>query len=131
MIAETNLEAQPTLTLEAVVAHGSVRWALAGAEAVVQVPALAATYVLDPTAAMLWQCLDGVSPLGALFADIAHAFGVPAQQVAADCLPVMGSWLHAHIAVLAGAAAPGGDTFPLDPDSSGRTWRRLVDPPNT
>ena len=127
----TETHSEPQLTLDAVVARGAVQWALAGAEAVVQVPALAATHVLDPTSAVLWQCLDGVSPLGAVFADIADAFGVPAQQVAADCLPVMGSWLHAHIAVLAGAAAPGGDTFPLDPDSSGRTWRRLVDPPNT
>ena len=129
MTAETHSESQ--LMLDSVVARGSVRWALAGAEAVVQVPALAVTYVLDPTAAMLWQCLDGISPLGAVFADIADAFGVPGQQVAADCLPVIDSWLHARVAVLAVPAASAGDAVTLDAGTSGRTWRRLVDPPNT
>lgn len=121
------------VTVDSVVGHGVVQWALAGAEVVVRVPALAATHVLDPTSAVLWQCLDGVSPLSAVFDDIAEAFGVAAEQVAADCLPVIGSWLHASIASMVqggvdGAAA----SWPVvEPSTAGRTWRRLVDPPNT
>ena len=129
MTAETHFE--PRLTLDAVVGRGDVHWALAGAEAVVQVPALAATHVLDPTSALLWQCLDGVSPLGLVFADIADAFGVPAQQIAADCLPVIGTWLYSQLVVLAGPPAPVAVEPAPDPAFGGRTWRRLVDPPNT
>ena len=97
-------------------------------------PALAATHVLDPMSAVLWQCLDGISPLTVVFDDIATAFGVSPQQVAADCLPVVDSWLLAAIATDAALAAP--QPFvdvPVAsaPPTSGRTWRRLVDPPNS
>ena len=124
------------VTVDSVVGHGVVQWAVAGAEVVVRVPAVAATHVLDPTSAVLWQCLDGVSPLGVVFDDIAEAFGVSPQQVAADCLPVIGSWLHASIASIASIADHAADGAaaswpPMVPAPSGRTWRRLVDPPNT
>ena len=118
-------------TLDSVVTHGEVQWAPAGGEVVVRVPSLAATHVLDPTSAVLWQCLDGISPLAVVFDDIADAFGASPQQVAADCLPVIGSWLHASIAVIAAARPPDDSPTPAAPSTGGRTWRRLVDPPNT
>lgn len=114
-----------------VLQHGAVRWALAGTEAVVHMPALGATHVLDRSAAMLWQCLDGVSPLEEIFADMAAVFGVDRSVVEHDCLPVVRSWFLAGIVVVPGSAAP----IDLRPspaaDSEGRTWRRLVDPPST
>ncbi|MDO8362942.1 MAG: PqqD family protein [Actinomycetota bacterium] len=119
--------------------HATAQWALAGAEAVVHVPAFAATHVLDATATVLWQCLDGESPLQLVFADIAAAFDVPLQRVASDCLPVLGTWLQAGLAVQVPAAPPMVTPTPVPtltpvpkpPSGSGRAWRRLVDPPNT
>ncbi|MEQ1701407.1 MAG: PqqD family protein [Ilumatobacteraceae bacterium] len=120
--------AGPTVT--AVLQHGAVRWALAGNEVVVHVPALAATHVLDPTAAMLWQCLDGVSPMDEIFADMAEAFGVAPEVVEGDCLPVVRSWFQAGIAVVPGSTVPA-DERAVGGGNSGRVWRRLVDPPST
>ncbi len=111
-------------SLPAVVGRGEVAWAVAGAELVVH--SAGVTHVLDPTAAVLWQCLDGVSSLHDVFIDIADVFVVPLDQVAADCLPAIESWIASGIAV--------DTTQPASqPDKAehGRTWRRLVDPPST
>ena len=40
------------VTVDSVVGHGVVQWALAETEVVVRVPAVAATHVLDPTSAV-------------------------------------------------------------------------------
>jgi hypothetical protein len=118
-------------TPASVVAHGPVIWAMAG-------QMHAAHHVLDPAAAILWQCLDGATPLSVIFADIAQAFGAPEQQVAADCLPVVHSWLLAGIVLQvpahAGAATPAPVPEPAPVPAEGelaRTWRRLVDPPSS
>lgn len=117
-------------TAATVLQHGAVRWALAGGEAVVHVPALSATHVLDPTAAMLWQCLDGVSTMGEIFGDMAEVFGVTPDVIERDCLPVVRSWFQAGIAVVPGSTAPSIE-LPVTGTNAGRTWRRLVDPPST
>ena len=113
------------VSLATVVAHNEVAWASAGSELVVQTSV--ATHVLDPTAAVLWQCLDGVSPLRDVFVDIADVFQVPVDEVAADCVPAIESWLATGIAVDRSLTTHGTD----DGFSHGRSWRRLVDPPNT
>ena len=121
--------------LDDVVALGPVHWAAAGAEVVVQLPAVAAAHVLDPAAAVLWQCLDGVSPLRAVFGDMAEAYGVAPSVIAADCLPVVASWLQAGIATVGSPPVAAPPPEPVAPpaaaSASGRTWRRLVDPPST
>lgn len=114
-----------------VLEHGAVRWVMAGAEAVVQVPALGATHVLDPAGAVLWQCLDGVSPLSEIFADMADVFGVAPSVVEGDCLPVVRSWFDAGIAVVPGSHAPAAPSPTSAAPAAGRSWRRLVDPPST
>ena len=111
-------------SLDAVVARREVAWAVAGAEVVVH--AGNATHVLDPTSAVLWQCLDGVSSLQEVFADIADVFALSIDRVAADCMPALESWLAAGIAV--DASQP---PHTAGEGEHGRTWRRLVDPPNT
>jgi len=102
-----------------------VAWALAGDQLVVHLAG--ATHVLDPTAAVLWQCMDGAGSLHEVFTDIADAFAIPLDQVAADCMPAIGSWLATGIVVDASQLNP----HPDDVGEHGRTWRRLVDPPNT
>lgn len=113
----------------AVVARADVAWAVAGNEAVVRVPATGSTHALDPSAALLWQCLDGTSPLRLVFADLAEAFGADPTLVAADCLPVLASWIDAGIAIE--VADPTAAPAPLPAEPVLRTWRRLVDPPNS
>jgi len=109
----------------AVVGRADVAWAVAGDQLVIH--ASGSTHVLDPTAAVLWQCLDGVSSLHEVFADIADVVAIPLDQVAADCMPAIESWLATGIAVDTPQSRPQLD----DAGEHGRTWRRLVDPPNT
>ena len=109
--------------IDAVVAQGDVAWVPVDREVVVWHPAAGASFVLDPTAALLWQCLDGESALGDVLADIADVVGAPLADVTADCLPVVESWLTAGIA-MAGPPLPAPESPTL------RTWRRLVAPPN-
>jgi len=143
MTAETDIAAPLVAGEGSVLVPGDVRWALAGAEVVVHAPALGSTHVLDAVASLVWQCLDGESALREVFCDLGDAFGVAPAQVAADCLPVVESWLNAGIVVAASsavlaerrAAAPLA-VAPLAaaPESTappGRTWRRLVDPPSS
>lgn len=113
--------------MDRTVARGDVAWAVAGDELVVQTAA--ATHVLDPTSAVLWQCLDGVSTLREVFTDIADVFAIPVDHVAADCLPAIDSWLATGIAVDTSALAE--VQPPNVAGEHGRTWRRLMNPPNT
>ncbi len=110
---------------EEVLAHGPVQWASAGTEIVLHVPVLGATAVLDPTSALLWQCLDGVTPLAELFADLADAFEVPTEQVAADCLPAVQSWLASGAVQRVSSASVADGTDAVDRP------RYLVHPPDT
>jgi hypothetical protein len=107
-----------------VVSRAEVAWVPVGAEVVVRVPATGALHVLDPAGALLWQCLDGESSLQLVFADLADAFQVAPEVIAADCLPAVRSWLQAGIAVVSSAR-------PAQRPPVLQTWRRLVDPPNT
>ena len=111
------------LTQDSVVTHGEVAWVAIDREAVVHHPAGSTAYVLDPMAAVLWQCLDGESTLADVLADIAEVVGVSLADGTEGCLPVVTSWVEAGIAMI----VPG--PVPTDPPAL-RTWRRLVDPPN-
>lgn len=87
---------------------------------------------LDPVSSVLWRCLDGVSALGDVFADIADAFGVPTHRATSELTPVVESWWAEGLVDLSSTSASSG----ADVDTSasahelGRRWRRLVDPPN-
>ena len=112
-----------------VLQHGDVAWALAGTEAVVFHPALRAAHVLDPTATLLWQCLDGKSPLAEIFADLADAFSVPPARVEADCLPVIEAWQSTWM-VVPPADVIGREAAPAVPRSPSPP-RFLLPPPDT
>lgn len=51
------------------------------------------SFVLNPTSAIAWRCLDGESQVGEILADIADAFGVSTEQVEHDFLPILAAWL--------------------------------------
>lgn len=56
------------------------------------------SFVLNPTSAIAWRCLDGENPVGEILADIADAFGVPAEQVEHDFLPILAAWMLDNLA---------------------------------
>lgn len=64
-----------------------------GDEVVVYRVAPPDSFVLNPTAGLLWQCLDGKSPLGDILDDLAAAFGVDRAEVEKGCLPIVATWL--------------------------------------
>lgn len=68
-----------------------------GDEVVLYRVADAASLVLNSTAGLLWQCLDGTSRLEDILDDLAEAFGADRAVVEAECLPVMSTWLAEHL----------------------------------
>jgi hypothetical protein len=70
-----------------------VAWVAIGDEIVLYRAADAASLVLNSTAGLLWQCLDGSSRLTEIFADLADAFGADRAEVEKDCVPVLSRWL--------------------------------------
>ena len=64
-----------------------------GDEVVVYRVAGAASLVLSNTAALLWQCLDGASPLSEIFDDFAEVFRADWADIERDCLPALTLWL--------------------------------------
>jgi hypothetical protein len=62
------------------------------------------SFVLNTVAGLLWQCLDGSSPLADIFDDLADAFGTERSNVETDCVPVVRTWLaHRLVEEVSGA----------------------------
>jgi hypothetical protein len=74
-----------------------VAWVAIADEIVLYRAADAASLVLNSTAGLLWQCLDGRSRLADIFDDLADAFRADRAAVETDCLPVMSRWLAEHL----------------------------------
>src|SRR5688500_9887384 len=83
-------EVDPAAVLGSVV---GVAWVTIGDEVVIYRVADSASLVLNSTAGLLWQCLDGATPLAEIFDDLADAFGADRAEVEKDCLPVLSRWL--------------------------------------
>lgn len=49
-------------------------------------------HAFNRTASLLWQCLDGESPLAEIIEDLADAFGAPLGAVTGDVLDAAGGW---------------------------------------
>ena len=110
-----------------VYAHSAeIAWGDVGDELVVYHPGRATSHVLDNVAALLWQCIDGVSALQDIFSDIADAFAQPLDAIVSDLATVVAEWKRdALIATAIGATAEPGTRAVVVPG-----WRHLVDPPN-
>lgn len=74
-----------------------VAWVTAGDEVVVYRVASGASLVLNATGGLLWQCLDGSSPLGDIFDDLAVAFRADRAAVEQDCIPILNRWLSEQL----------------------------------
>jgi|SRR5579884_780170 len=74
-----------------------VAWVAIGDEVVVYRVDGAASLVLNSTAGLLWQCLDGTSHLADIFDDIAAAFGANRTEVEKDCVPMVSAWLAENL----------------------------------
>jgi hypothetical protein len=70
-----------------------VAWVAIGDEVVVYRVDGAASLVLNSTAGLLWQCLDGASSLADIVDDLADAFGANRAEVEKDCVPMVSTWL--------------------------------------
>jgi hypothetical protein len=70
-----------------------VAWVTIGDEIVVYRTAPPDSFVLNATAGLLWQCLDGASRLTDILDDLAEAFRADRASVENDCLPVVNTWL--------------------------------------
>jgi hypothetical protein len=68
-----------------------------GDEVVVYRVAPPDSFVLNATAGLLWQCLDGKSRLGDIFDDLAAGFAVDRSHVEVDCVPIVATWLAHHL----------------------------------
>jgi len=53
-------------------------------EAVLYVPSTNSMHILNPTAALIWACIDGTSAIAAVASDISEAFNVDAQRIRDD-----------------------------------------------
>ena len=74
-----------------------VAWVAIGDEIVVYRVAPPDSYVLNPIAGLLWQCLDGTSPLTDILDDLSAAFEADRAEVERDCVPVVTTWLAHHL----------------------------------
>ena len=79
-------------------------------EAIVVDETRGALHLLNSTGALVWRCLDGVSSLDEICADIAEVLGMPLATVEADVD------LLAQRLLDEGVAATPGDARPLQPE---------------
>lgn len=107
-----------------------IQWTEVAPETVLWNQQSRVSQVLDPIAALLWQCFDGTGSFAEISADLAAAFGRPVEEVSSDFGPAVSVWLRDGF--LADANQAGERSSFADDvegiESSG--WRYLADPPN-
>lgn len=67
-------------------------WLAVENEVVIYTADTSMTYLLNPTASLLWQCLDGESTTDEILRDLADAFGIDAQRAFEEFAPVVKQW---------------------------------------
>ena len=84
-------------TARVIAPAAGVVWVPIGDEVVLYRVVGAASLVLNSTAGLLWQCLDGTSPLVEILDDLAATFAADREEIEKDCLPVVSRWLAEHL----------------------------------
>lgn len=82
-------------------------------ETVVLEEATGELHLLNATASLVWQCIDGESTLGAIAADLADVTGAPAERVTDDILALVRSLADKGLLtgpILDGVTAPAANT---------------------
>src|SRR5437660_11145906 len=74
-----------------------VAWVAIGDEIVLYRASDAASLVLNSTAGLLWQCLDGTSRLADIVDDLAQTFGANRIEVEKDWVPMVSTWLSENL----------------------------------
>jgi hypothetical protein len=93
-----NLDRLPDVDPAAVYGpRAGVVWVAIKDEVVVYRVADAASLVLNSTAGLLWQCLDGASRFTEILDDLADVFGVERVEVEKECVAVASTWLAEHL----------------------------------
>lgn len=69
-----------------------VAWHDLAGELVIARGSVHAAHVLNHTAGLLWQCMDGEGTVREIFADLASAFAVEVQTVEHDFVPLISDW---------------------------------------
>jgi hypothetical protein len=118
--AETVVRVGP----DAVLRRTAASWALVDGRVVARSAGTSLAVALDPVSSVVWRCLDGVSTLAEVVADVAEAFAVPAEHAIDELVPVVESW---RAEGLVADSVSGADERERE---HGRRWRRLLDPPN-
>ncbi len=98
-------------------ARPDVAWVELDGQVVAFDPAHMTSYVLNATAGLIWQLLDGSDTVETLSADLAEAFGADLEQIRSDVLTTVRRFGdQGLLAGVAGAAAP--DSADSDDDRS-------------
>lgn len=113
-------------------------WVRVGQEIVVHAAETETSCILDPVAALVWECLDGEAALGEILDDVADVYGVARERVADDFRSVVGTWVAEGIAVdrrrgaLPRPSGRNGSGLTVARRAAGSArWTRLPDPPNS
>lgn len=106
------------------VAEG-VAWCEVDGELVIYDVRSRTAHVVNETAGLLWQCMDGEGTVSEIFADVADAFGLPLQTVELDFVPVISEWKAAGLVVDPTVVSSGSTTAPVQ-----HRHRFLSNPPN-
>lgn len=89
-------------------------------------------HVLNPTATVVWQCLDGDADLATLAVELATAFGAEADAVRADLLTLARQLADDGLLVGFEPDPPApGESAPRDDEPPDATPRLLTPPPPT
>jgi hypothetical protein len=110
--------------------HSAASWAIVDERVVARSGRSSLAVALDPVSSVVWRCLDGVSPLADVLADVADAFAVPVDRAIDELVPVVTSWLDEGLVDVAADHAADDAADDAADGERGRRWRRLVDPPN-
>lgn len=94
-----------------------VVWIEVDGDVVAHDPDAGVTHVLNATAALMWRCFDGVSPLAEIATDFADALGAQPGAVLADV--IAGTREMARAGLLEGTRA---ERKPWWPPSGSAVW---------
>jgi hypothetical protein len=81
-------------------ARPDVSWAAVGDAGLVYDPRAARIHRLNATGLLVWRCCDGTATVGEIAADLAHAFGRPAGEVAESVTALIDEFTDSSLLVV-------------------------------